>query len=91
MVVKHHEQQLYSYVISRQVSLQLCNITTSQFKQQRKLEYSDQLQTDTLYHMLYTVYFYAIWNPTLTRQHTFGYAGFIWYCQAPVIVCCFVY
>jgi hypothetical protein len=27
---------------------------------------------------------------TLARQHTFGYAGFIWYCQAPVIVCCVV-
>ena len=33
-----------------------------------------------LYHMMYTVHLYTIPNRTL--------AGFIWYCQAPVIVCC---
>ena len=60
----------------------------SQFKRWRKREYSNHLQTDTLYHMMYTVHFYTSGNRTLARQHTFGYAGFIWYCQAPVIVCC---
>jgi len=79
MGVKHHYQQHY-----------LRNITASQFKRWRKREYSNQLQTDTLYHMMYTVHFYTIGNRTLARQHTFGYAGFIWYCQAPVIVCCVV-
>jgi hypothetical protein len=77
MGVIHHYQQH-----------QLGNITASQFKRWKKREYSNQLQTDTLYHMMYTVQFYMIGNLTLTRQHTFGYAGFIWYCQAPVIVCC---
>ena len=79
MGVKHHYQQH-----------QLRNITASQFKRWRKQEYSNHLQTDTLYHMMYTVHFYTSENRTLARQHTFGYAGFIWYCQAPVIVCCVV-
>ena len=79
MGVKHHYQQH-----------QLHNITESQFKRWRKRKYSNQLQTDTLYHMMYTVQFYMIRNLTVVRQHTFRYADFIWYCQAPVIVCCVV-
>ena len=79
MGVKHHYQQH-----------QLCNITASQFKRWRKREYSNKLQTDTLYHMMYTVQFYMIGNLTLARKHTFGYTGFIRYCQEPVIVCCVV-
>jgi hypothetical protein len=47
MGVKHHYQQH-----------QLGNITASQFKRWKKREYSNQLQTDTLYHMMYTVQFY---------------------------------
>jgi hypothetical protein len=77
MGVKHHYQQH-----------QLRNITESQFKRWRKRKYSNQLQTDTLYHMMYTVQFYMIGNLTVARQHTFRYADFIWYCQEPVIVCC---
>ena len=75
MGVKHHYQQH-----------QLRNITASQLKRWRTREYSNQLQTDTLHHMMYTVQFYMIGNLTLTRQHTFGYAGFIWYCQAQVFI-----
>ena len=80
MGVKHHYQQHSNYVISRQVSLNDGEnwSTLTSFKLTK------------LYHMMYTVHLYTIPNRTLARQHTFGYAGFIWYCQAPVIVCCVV-
>ena len=80
MGVKHHYQQHSNYVISRRVSLNDGEnwSTLTSFKLTK------------LYHMMYTVHLYTIPNHTLARQHTFGYAGFIWYCQAPVIVCCVV-
>jgi hypothetical protein len=80
MGVKHHYQQHSNYVISRQVSLNDGEnwSTLTSFK------------LTQLYHMMYTVHLYTIPKRTLARQHTFGYAGFIWYYQAPVIVCCVV-
>ena len=77
MGVKHHYQQHSNYVISRQVSSNDGEnwSTLTSFKLTK------------LYHMMYTVHLYTIPKRTLARQHTFGYAGFIWYCQAPVIVC----
>jgi len=62
MGVKHHYQQHH-----------LRNITASQLKRWRKRKYSNQLQTDTLYHMMYTVHFSTIGNQTLARQHAFGF------------------
>ena len=79
-VKQHHYQHYSNYVISRQVSLHDGEnwSTLTSFKLTK------------LYHMMYTVHLYTIPNRALARQHTFGYAGFIWYCQAPVIVCCVV-
>ena len=63
-------QQHSNYVILRQVSLNDGEnwSTLTCFKLTK------------LYHMMYTVHLYMIPNRTSARQHTFGYAGFIWYC-----------
>jgi hypothetical protein len=39
-----------------------------------------------LSHDVYSTLLYILYR-TLAIQHTFGYAGFIWHCQAPVVCC----